>query len=351
MSTGKLHLNLVEFYITNNCNFNCTGCNRFNNYAFTGTQKWQEYADIYQQWSQILDFDNFSILGGEPMMNPTYLEWLKNIIDLWPNANGTFVTNGHFLTPQNQEFYDIVKGTNGRVSLEIGLHNNDRLESMIETVSAWLHGKILIKTIPENLRSLPNFDSNWRRSYNAIRDESWPDCNTVDDWDSLPDNIKDECITTHNFSPELLAKERLNYLITDSNGVKVTINRENFFHQGALKRNQNLSFELHNSDPKTAHNECSSKTCHHFDKGLLYKCGQVALFKEIDQQFYLEVTDQDRELIYSYKPGSVTDSQDRLREFVSTLHQPIPQCKFCPEKYDISMVVAEHGKKIKMLRK
>lgn len=45
-------------------------------------------------------------------------------------------------------------------------------------------------------------ESTWEKQYNIIKDESWPECNTYKDFEYLPDNIKEECITLHQFSPE-----------------------------------------------------------------------------------------------------------------------------------------------------
>ena len=347
----KLHLDYAEFYITNSCNFNCVGCNRFNNYSFNGTQKWVDYADDYKKWSKILDIDRWTILGGEPMMNPSYLDWLKNIIELWPNADGSFLTNGHFLNENNRELYDLICATNGRVKLNIGLHNINRARAVLNTVNAWLQGPIDSERIPKDIRNLPNFEENWRNSYENIRDSSWPDCNSVDQWEQLPKHIKKECQDNFQFSPEQLAEKRLGWHLIDSNGVEVIIEMEDYFHQGALKKNNSENFILHNSNPVHAHNICHSKTCHHFDKGKLYKCGQASIFKEFDQQFYLDISAQDRELIYSYMPANPGQDWDSLKRFIDNIEQPIDQCKFCPEHYDIKQIFADHGKKIKISRK
>ena len=156
MST-KLYLDYAEFYITNSCNFNCVGCNRFNNYSFNGIQKWDDYAVDYKKWSEILDLNEWIILGGEPMMNPTYLDWLKNIIELWPNATGTFLSNGHFLKENNRELYNLICATNGRVKLRIGLHNINRARAVLDTINAWLQGPIDLKRVPSDIKQLSNF--------------------------------------------------------------------------------------------------------------------------------------------------------------------------------------------------
>ena len=345
-------LNYVEFYITNSCNFNCVGCNRFNNFKITGAQKWDDYADAYRRWSEILDIKEWAVLGGEPMTNPDFLTWLRNISSLWPDSRGFFVTNGYYIDPNNRELYDIIQSTNGRVQLLIGLHNINRRDEMITTVKNWLQGDITVKEKTINdLDSSPDFKENWKKSYNAIRDPSWPDCDSVLDWPNLPEFIQTEMAQIHHLDPQQLINTRLDEQFTDSNGVTVHVRLENYFHQGALILNGTESFSLHNSDPVKAHNNCPSKTCHHFDKGQLYKCSQVALFSEIDQQFILNVSDSDRELVHSYRPAAIEQSLTELENFMSNIEKPLPQCKFCPEQYQIKEIFAKHGEKIKMVKK
>ena len=75
-----LFLPTVEFYITNVCNLSCAGCNRFNNYKFKGLQRWDDYKDIYRRWSEELHVTKYiGILGGEPMLNPDFMNWLEGV--------------------------------------------------------------------------------------------------------------------------------------------------------------------------------------------------------------------------------------------------------------------------------
>ena len=73
----------IEFYITNVCNLNCVNCNRFNNHDFSGYQKWSDYKEIYAQWSKHIRLQRVTILGGEPLLNPTILDWIDGINQLW----------------------------------------------------------------------------------------------------------------------------------------------------------------------------------------------------------------------------------------------------------------------------
>jgi hypothetical protein len=85
--------------------------------------------------------------------------------------------------------------------------------------------------------------------------------------------------------------------------------------------------------------------------GKLYKCGVSALLPKFDSQFNITLTDLDRQLINTYQPADPGQDWDTLKDFVTNLDQAIPQCKFCPENYDIKQIFAEHGKKIKIVRR
>jgi hypothetical protein len=47
-----------------------------------------------------------------------------------------------------------------------------------------------------------NPDTNFKLSYNNIKDEAWPDCSTWADFEQLPNYIKQECIDQHNIKAE-----------------------------------------------------------------------------------------------------------------------------------------------------
>jgi len=41
----------------------------------------------------------------------------------------------------------------------------------------------------------------WQNFYNSIRNELWPNCDNEDDFDHLPEEIKEECINTYGYRP------------------------------------------------------------------------------------------------------------------------------------------------------
>lgn len=275
-------LDYCEFYITNVCNLSCEGCNRFNNFSFKGYQRWEDYSDIYQQWSKKIDLRSIAILGGEPLLNPTFMSWIKGLTNLWPLAYFRIISNGYHLN-KVKGFYDFLK-SNPRCSLWVGVHNKQKKKFISNRLLSFLEGPCIVE-----------------------------------------------------FNNDNPYQEFLIY--RDQNGVTARVEYNWWFHQGALIKND-LGFVLHNSDPVKAHDICNMKSCHHFIKGKLYKCGVAALLPEFDQQTKLSLSSEDRELMMSYHPLDIDSSDNIQDKFIKELGNPIAQCRFCPESYQGKQIFA-----------
>lgn len=322
----RFKLNYLEFYISHSCNFNCIGCNRFNNYLFSGHELWDSYKHVYKKWSERLDLESYNILGGEPMSNPDLIKWIYGLRELWPNADAKIETNGSYTKKFTKIFYDTLKNTN--TQLGIGLHNRHREKEVLDLLQSFLHKpKIIYKT------DTAKFENSFLSGYNNIKADHWPDCKNSKDWYDLPKDIQLECKNNFNFFPEKIKHDFTIVKFHDQNNVTAIISPEYFFHQGALIKTQKNSFTLHNSDPDKAHSICHSKKCHHMMHGKISKCGQVVLFKEFQKQFNIELDDKDNKLLHSYVPADVNFLDDQLNTFIENLNQPLAQCKFCPENY------------------
>ena len=278
----------IEFYITNVCNLNCVNCNRFNNHDFSGYQKWSDYKEIYTQWSRHIRLQRVTLLGGEPLLNPTILDWIDGINELW-NIPVQILTNGTRLN-RVAGLYDRVVNAVDPDNLGIknwigvSLHNQHDRERCFDEVKKFLHGDINYyhHTDPLNVNNAMTFGA------------------------------------THAF--------------VDSNNVRIPIWEYDSFYKAAVHLNHDGKFTLYNNDPVQAHSTCGFAMfkCYHFIRGALYKCGPVALFPEFDAQNHLDITEQDRELLNSYAPLQVQEFADRGSKFLGELDQVIPQCKFCP---------------------
>lgn len=267
----------IEFYITNVCNLTCQGCNRFNDYNFKGWQSWNDYADIYAKWGQLLDIQQVVILGGEPLLNSTVVNWARGLKNVWGRRT-QILSNGTRLNHVSG-LYEACLDLD--VWVGISIHNNDEQDYFFDEVKKFLKGPIT------------HVQGRSNNSYHA-----------------------DHCFT-------------------DANNVSIPLWRQNEFTEGAIKRTADGKYKLHNSDPELAHSVCSFAAYknYHFIHGKLYKCGPVALFSEFDEQLDLGLSEQDRELIKSYRPLTLENFEEYHKEFFANLDNPIPQCKFCPESH------------------
>jgi uncharacterized Fe-S cluster-containing radical SAM superfamily protein len=312
----------VDMYITNVCNFNCAGCVSFNNYYFTGQHLWKDHKEVYERWGELVDLQNIDILGGEPTLNPTFLDWVNGVAGIWPQSNIVIFTNGSQLD-KVKGFYETVVKHNGRVSLIVTLHNKLRKDEVIDNCKAFLdtleHQEYIEEVNQER----------WQKMYSNIKDESWPSCNTLEEFKNLPDKIRSECVNVFNFSDDLYKSTFFPTILTDINGVKIEISPAQSFHETALIENGS-KFELHNSNPNDAFSICTFKVCHQFVEGKLYQCPSVAHLENFSKQFSLDITKEDRNLIEAYEPLTIDHSIDEIQRFVDNLATEIPQCKFCP---------------------
>lgn len=280
------YLGNVEFYITNVCNLTCENCNRFNNYNFTGWQRWSDHEAEYTEWSKKIRLQRITILGGEPLLNPTICDWVDGINRLW-NRGVQILTNGTRLNHVPGLYNRISKWQGEHPGIRnwigISLHNQNDTEKCFAEIQKFLQGKI----------------THYERHHNT----------STDNWTWGAD---------HAF--------------VDENNMRVHVWLQDSFYPAAVSRSPMGKFSLHDSPPEVAHKHCGFAmfNCHHFIKGKLYKCGPVALFPEFDQQFGFEISDQDRELINSYHPLSIHEFDHRGKDFLARIADTIPQCKFCP---------------------
>ena len=69
-------------------------------------------------------------------------------------------------------------------------------------------------------------------------------------------------------------------------------------------------------------------------QGRIYKCGPVALMPQFDDQYSFDLSDSDRDIMRGYRGLSIDEFDMRGQDFLNTIDQVVPQCKFCPETYD-----------------
>lgn len=401
-----IQIEFADFYITNVCNLNCTDCNRFNNYAFTGHQRWADYVDAYTAWSKIVSIKRIVILGGEPMLNPDFIQWVDGLSSLWPRAHVEVLTNGTAFG-RWPEFYLRLQRPN--ITVRMSAHSStvsavaqtgidsflvgpvtktdmyfeDLDPALSTTVSEkhWLLKYQQIKlpdwpecTAREDFDRLPasvreeckqlfgfgakwgswdiDAEEKWAANYNAIRGESWPDCATSTDFYKLPAVVQHECATVFGLTP--LVRKPEGYKLTDINGVSLSVmDSYKFFDTMLTKSGNTVKFQTGNG--RIAHSNCCYTSVQwqafQFSKGRLWKCGPVAVFDDFSRQFAVAATAEQLAVINSYEPCSPDWELSRVAKFIEDLLYEIPACSLCPENVGpMSNLTNASFKKIKIVK-
>ena len=284
-------LDKVEFYITNVCNLNCDQCNRFNDYKFSGSQRWSDYEDIHRRWAALVDIEKIVILGGEPLLNPSINEWIKGLSDIWKRPV-QILTNGTRLNHTPGLYEALLSGNTNPKAFKnwigISVHNNEDLDFYIQEAK---------KFLCEPIRTFTD------------KQET------------------DEVKTTLGAELALL----------DANGVRVCFWMQDNFYNASVIKNNNGEVTLFNNDPELAHKNCGFAQWknYHFIRGTLNKCGPAPLFPEFDLQHPLAISSSDRELINAYRPYTIDQVEQQGTDILKAIDLVLPQCKFCPAPADM----------------
>ena len=280
MTFVRKHFSKIEFYITNVCNLTCNHCNRFNNHNFKGWQKWADYEEIYRSWSQYIDIDHIVILGGEPLLNPTIIDWMYGLNDIW-HQNVQILSNGTHINHVRGLKQALKKNGNW---LGISWHNMQLLDQLRD---------IMAKLIG---------------------------------------------IDNEEIHGKLNNRYGGDIVFGDKDGLQIPVYIQDQFQESSIR----TDWTLHNSDPIVAHERCgfAQNKNYHFIKGKLYKCGPVALMPEFDQQHALDISHEDRQLLHEYQPLTIDDIEHKGENFFFNLDMPIPQCKFCSVDANVEKIYA-----------
>ena len=289
--TEKIHLDKLEFYITNVCNLTCSNCNRYNNFHFKGWAKWDDYAEGLEQLSQHVHVQKPVILGGEPLLNPDIVKWIRGLQRLWPNSYSAQIQSNGTRIDCVPGLYEALQEVAGSW-IGVSIHRPEDREEIFVRIRNFLQGEIV-------------YSEDTNNSMGSV------------------------------------------YQFKDSNGVEVHVWNNDMFGNTNVVEQDNGRFGLYNSNPERAHDICSFRKWknYHWIRGRLYKCGPVALMPEFDQQHTFDISSEDREILNSYRGLGMDELESRGPEFFRTIDNVIAQCKFCPETIEYRPVYFTNTKK------
>ena len=260
----------LEFYITNVCNLSCQGCNRFNDIHFKGHQLWKDYEEIIRRWGEKIKIEHVVVMGGEPLLNPSIKDWLKGLKSIF-GVNVQVMSNGTYID-RVPGLYDVALETGSWFGISI--HESQEKEVIYDRIRKFL-GTVRVETDSTRAGGERRFSS-----HDQVEIETW------------------------------------NYT---------------HFTKNALRMSPSGRYTLHDNRPEDAFQICAFQhhKNYHFIRGKIYRCGPVALFPELDDQFDLDLSPEDKSLIRAYRPLSIDEYDARADDFFEHINDMIPQCKFC----------------------
>lgn len=123
-------LPFVEVMLTQVCNLSCTGCSNYSDLTHDSYVQWGQGQAWFAAWSARLRFSDIGLMGGEPLINPEWQQWVIGIREMFPEAQIRFSTNGLLLAkhPDILDFFQDI----GNLVFKITVHVDHRpLENWI----------------------------------------------------------------------------------------------------------------------------------------------------------------------------------------------------------------------------
>jgi MoaA/NifB/PqqE/SkfB family radical SAM enzyme len=110
-----IEMRQIEVNVTDHCNLNCWGCNHFSNLV-EGEHflDFDEYSRDISHLSEICagSLKAIKLLGGEPLLHPNIIDFIKVTRNCFPHSNIPIVTNGLLLLKMGAEFWQTLVENN-----------------------------------------------------------------------------------------------------------------------------------------------------------------------------------------------------------------------------------------------
>jgi organic radical activating enzyme len=254
--------------ITTSCDLACPGCDRFIDYDHPWHEELEELKSNMTAWGKRLDPDNFTIIGGEPLIHPGIYDIIKHSRQCFDHARIEVYSNGFFLS-KRENLLEVLLDVQP-AKLSVTLHNSD--ESIKEKIR-------------DNIRKHIIKDFEWREEENNI-------------W---------------------------RYQDVE---LEVTDPTQGGWYDYRQKINGQLK-PWSDNNPSMSYTNCGVNIYPIIYKNKLYKCPPISMLKTHATKYNM-LDDKDWESYLEYKGLNVDCSEYELQGFVANVFEPHPICAMCP---------------------
>lgn len=125
--------------ITQVCNLSCSGCTNFSDLKHSGYISWAQGRNWLEPWLSRIDILDFGIMGGEPLINPEWKDWVRGVRALLPTAQIRFTTNGLLLGkyPELIDFFEDIGNVVFKISVHIASLELEQHITQIQQSKSW----------------------------------------------------------------------------------------------------------------------------------------------------------------------------------------------------------------------
>lgn len=156
-------INYIETHILEHCNLNCRGCSHFSGLA---KPEFKPLDDFVNEMAALSKLTNqrlriIRIMGGEPLLNPNYVNYYLETRKLFPNSDIVLVSNGSLL--KNVKDEDIKKLNDANIQLCVSYYGiNIDKEKFNKFQTRYFHGKTKLYNISLDLTGSQNIKTSFR---------------------------------------------------------------------------------------------------------------------------------------------------------------------------------------------
>jgi organic radical activating enzyme len=289
------HLPEMTFYITDSCSLTCSGCVTYNELALKdGVMHVSGTAlERMNTWARLIDIDEISVLGGEPLSHPDLNTWLDYLQATWPNAlRYNIVTNGELLPSHTDQ---VMQWLENGWSLEVSCHSP---QAHAATQAWW-------QAVASQMQHPPHSQV----EHNQDGEQS------MEFWD-------------HQGQP------------------LIQINQCWLFYPRRYTTHEDHIQWKPLTNAHAQHRICPGKTCAHMVNGVMYRCPVQATIPRLAANYKVEGTNGLAQQDLGFDPLK----GGNLSAWMRDLTRPTSQCSLCNWQEKRIPLEDPYSKKIKILR-
>lgn len=135
---GDIFLPKVEMHLVDYCNLNCRGCTHFSPLFDTVLPDFsKKMEDIKKLKKKIPYVLLFSMLGGEPFLNPDIVLYIKEIRKIFPHTRMNIVTNGLLIPGLSDNIFRCILENEVEVSISEYRTTHKIIGSIVEKLQSY----------------------------------------------------------------------------------------------------------------------------------------------------------------------------------------------------------------------